>query len=78
MAEVGVGEGEGYTVNIPLDPGMLDADYGTYSAIILGHCPTVSPELIIVSAGFDSHHSDPLGFDGGVTAASGLPRMTAL
>ena len=77
MAEVGVGEGEGYTVNIPLEPGSLDADYGNIFRHLLGPIARqFRPELIIVSAGFDSHHSDPLGSMR--VTEQGFARMTAL
>lgn len=60
--EVGEGEGKGYTANVPLPLGCGDSDYGN----ILRHlffplARAFSPELILVSAGFDPHQLDPLG-----------------
>jgi acetoin utilization deacetylase AcuC-like enzyme len=60
--EIGEGAGRGYTVNCPLSPGYGDADY----ANILRHCLrpialAYQPQLILVSAGFDIYHQDPLG-----------------
>jgi len=60
--ERGVREGEGYTINIPI-PAMTPAeDYlrlfeqGLESAM-----KDLSPDLVIISAGFDAHEADPLG-----------------
>lgn len=61
-SERGVREGEGYTLNIPV-PAMTPAeeylrmfDEGLESAL-----KNFSPDLLIISAGFDAHESDPLG-----------------
>jgi acetoin utilization deacetylase AcuC-like enzyme len=61
-SERGVREGEGYTLNIPL-PAMTPSeeylrmfDEGLESAL-----KNFSPDLVIISAGFDAHESDPLG-----------------
>ena len=60
--EVGVGPGTGYTVNCPLPPGQGDADYGAvFERLFLPLAREFRPELILVSAGFDSHRADPLG-----------------
>ncbi len=60
--EVGAGEGEGYTVNLPLPPGMGDADFlHLYQAVVEPLVDVYRPDLILVSAGFDTWHLDPLG-----------------
>ncbi len=62
MLEVGEGTGLGYTVNVPLNRGGGNGTYVTALRKIL--CPIAQfyhPELILVSAGFDIHHKDPLG-----------------
>jgi acetoin utilization deacetylase AcuC-like enzyme len=59
--ERGNGPGEGYTVNVPLPAGSGDMEYLQVMDDIV--CPAVrrfEPELILVSAGFDAHHDDPL------------------
>ncbi len=62
VAEVGQGEGVGYTVNIPLPAGCGDAEYRTiFSAVVIPVLRSYAPEMIIVSSGFDAHKRDPLG-----------------
>jgi len=73
--EIGEGAGKGYTVNCPLSPGCGDADY----ANILRHCLrpialAYQPQLILVSAGFDIYHRDPLG--GMAVTEKGFARLT--
>jgi len=60
--EVGAGAGAGFTVNVPLAAGAGDADYLLAQATVV--TPVVDafgPDLVLVSAGFDAHGSDPLG-----------------
>jgi acetoin utilization deacetylase AcuC-like enzyme len=62
LGETGSGEGEGYTVNVPLREGMGDAEYLKIFSEILG--PVIEqykPGFILVSAGFDTFFDDPLG-----------------
>ncbi len=62
FTESGRGAGEGYTVNLPLPKGYADAEYAALFETLLR--PVVlefGPGLILVSAGFDTHGSDPLG-----------------
>lgn len=62
VEETGEGEGEGLTVNVPLPPGVGDEGYGTvFEELLLPLGDAWKPELVLVSAGFDAHHSDPLG-----------------
>ena len=59
--ESGRGEGEGYTVNVPLEAGANDADYHrAYSAIVLPVLDGFAPQLTLISAGYDAHQLDPL------------------
>ncbi|HLK90326.1 MAG TPA: histone deacetylase [Polyangia bacterium] len=59
--EIGVGAGKGATVNCPLPGGQDDADYGAvFHDLFLPAGRAFSPDLIIVSAGFDAHARDPL------------------
>jgi acetoin utilization deacetylase AcuC-like enzyme len=60
--ESGAGEGEGFTVNVPLRPGKGDGDYVFIYRTILGRiAASFQPEFILVSAGFDIYAGDPLG-----------------
>jgi acetoin utilization deacetylase AcuC-like enzyme len=61
LEDIGAGAGEGYTVNIPLPPDHGDANFaGLYQEILWPLAERYQPQLIIVSAGFDAHWSDPL------------------
>ncbi len=60
--DTGRGEGEGYTVNIPLPRELEDEEWLYIYREVLG--PMVrryAPQLILVDAGFDGHHDDPIG-----------------
>ena len=57
----GRGKGEGYTVNIPLPPGT--GDDGLLTAlreIALPILEAYSPQVLLISAGWDTHWQDPL------------------
>jgi acetoin utilization deacetylase AcuC-like enzyme len=59
--EVGIGDGRGFTVNVPLEAGALDDDYRVaFSEIVIPVVRQFAPDLLIVSAGFDAHEHDPL------------------
>lgn len=60
--EVGEGKGKGYTVNVPLPAGLGDGEYAKiYEEIYTPVAQRFSPDIVIVSAGFDAHYKDPLG-----------------
>ncbi len=60
--ETGRGAGRGYTVNVPLSPGLGDAQYARiFNEILTPVARQYKPELILVSAGFDIAMGDPLG-----------------
>ncbi|MDX1775813.1 MAG: histone deacetylase [Desulfobulbales bacterium] len=62
LSEVGSGEGEGYTVNVPLSGGQDDRAFaGIVKEIIVPVTRDFEPDFIIVSAGFDTYFGDPLG-----------------
>jgi acetoin utilization deacetylase AcuC-like enzyme len=60
--EVGVGKGEGFTLNVPLSGGQDDRVFGRIFREVLA--PVIRkyrPDVIMVSAGFDIYFGDPLG-----------------
>jgi acetoin utilization deacetylase AcuC-like enzyme len=60
--EVGDGEGRGFTVNIPMPGGFGDAEWlAAFHRVVEPIAHQFKPELVLVSAGFDAHASDPLG-----------------
>jgi acetoin utilization deacetylase AcuC-like enzyme len=59
--EVGLGPGRGYTLNLPLAPGAGDADcLEFFHTNFLPVAREFRPDFVLVSAGFDGHHKDPL------------------
>jgi acetoin utilization deacetylase AcuC-like enzyme len=61
LTECGEGEGEGFTVNIPLPPGSLDGDYAlAFEAVVEPIVAQYDPQAVLVSAGQDPHTDDPL------------------
>ncbi len=59
--EIGEGDGLGYNINIPLPPMTGDDLYmKLLDEIVAPILRQFKPELILVSAGFDTHRSDPL------------------
>jgi acetoin utilization deacetylase AcuC-like enzyme len=74
VEEIGAGEGKGYTINVPLPPGCGDDVYeSVFSKILMPVAREYKPELILVSAGFDSYYKDPLG--GMEVTEEGFARM---
>jgi len=62
LNEVGHGAGEGFSVNIPMPGGMGDADFAlAFAELAVPIADAFKPDLVVVSAGFDTHRSDPLG-----------------
>lgn len=60
--ETGYGEGEGYTLNIPLSHGFGSGDFlMLIERIIKPVTLAYKPDLIIISAGYDTYEHDPLG-----------------
>ncbi len=61
LEETGSGPGEGTNVNLPLPAGCGDAEYSdAWDLIIEPVVRRFSPQLILVSLGFDAHFADPL------------------
>lgn len=62
VEETGEGDGEGLTVNVPLPAGVGDEGYRTvFEEVLIPLGDAWRPEVVVVSAGFDAHHTDPLG-----------------
>lgn len=62
MDEVGEAEGLGYTVNVPLPYGTDDKVYlKAFKEIAFPVIKQYKPQFILVSTGFDNHHTDPVG-----------------
>jgi acetoin utilization deacetylase AcuC-like enzyme len=60
--EIGRGVGEGFTVNIPIPVGCGDREYlGIFEKILKPVALEFNPQMILVSAGFDTYEGDPLG-----------------
>ena len=76
FTETGLGAGEGYTINLPIPKGYGDAEYTSiFECLLAPVAERFAPELILVSAGFDTHKDDPMG--GMRMTASGFAGMTA-
>jgi acetoin utilization deacetylase AcuC-like enzyme len=62
FGEIGRGDGQGFTVNIPLEVGAVDEDYRVvFTDIVIPVLSQFRPGLVLISAGFDAHERDPLG-----------------
>jgi len=60
--ETGTGDGLGTTRNVPVPFGISRADYQSRVRRELeDFAARIKPELVLVSAGFDSHREDPIG-----------------
>jgi acetoin utilization deacetylase AcuC-like enzyme len=60
--ETGLGRGSGFTVNVPVKARTPALDQKRmFDATLEGMSSRFKPDLIIISAGFDSHRGDPLG-----------------
>jgi acetoin utilization deacetylase AcuC-like enzyme len=60
--EIGEGDAAGFTVNVPLEGGATDDDYHVaFDEIVVPVVGAFTPDVVLVSAGFDAHERDPLG-----------------
>jgi len=60
--EAGKGEGEGYTINIPIPRTLKDEDFFyLYQEVAGAVIRAYRPQLVLVGAGFDAHKEDPVG-----------------
>jgi len=76
-AEAGRGEGSGFTLNAPMEAGAGDDDYRrVFGETLAPRVLEFRPDLILISAGFDAHRSDPLG--GMSLTEPGYERLTEM
>jgi len=77
LDEVGTGPGEGFTVNVPLPAGCGDGEFNAvFEQLLRPVAKKFKPELVMVSAGFDQYHLDPLG--GMRLTEAGVGRLATL
>ncbi|MGH2920037.1 MAG: histone deacetylase family protein [Solirubrobacteraceae bacterium] len=75
-ADVGRGRGEGYTVNLPVPGGSGDAVWTSLlEHVVRPVGRAYTPDLVLLSAGFDAHADDPLA--GCVVTDDGYRAMAA-
>jgi acetoin utilization deacetylase AcuC-like enzyme len=61
LSDVGSGEGEGYTINLPVPAGSEEELWlSLLEHVVLPAAVAFEPDLVLVSAGFDAHRDDPL------------------
>ena len=61
LRDVGSGDGEGFTVNLPVPPGAGESVWlSLVQHVVTPVLREFEPSLILVSAGFDGHRADPL------------------
>jgi acetoin utilization deacetylase AcuC-like enzyme len=60
--ETGGGKGLGTTMNLPIEWGTPRQEYlSRFERELSAFAHQVRPQLILLSAGFDAHHEDPIG-----------------
>ncbi len=61
VSEIGEGEGEGYSVNLPLSPYTGDDVYlWAFREIVPALLDAYQPDFVCTQLGVDTHHQDPL------------------
>ncbi|MFQ5579598.1 MAG: histone deacetylase [Nitrospiria bacterium] len=75
--ERGENEGEGFTVNSPLDSGAGDLEiHSAFEKQLIPAVKVFDPDFVLISAGFDAHQDDPLaGLEVTETGFAELTRM---
>jgi len=59
IEQIGSGKGKGYTINVPVPGGTADADYAyIFDRFVIPKATKFEPELVVISAGQDSHRDD--------------------
>jgi acetoin utilization deacetylase AcuC-like enzyme len=61
LGDVGSGEGEGFTINLPVPAGSEGELWlSLLEHVVLPAASAFAPQLVLISAGFDAHVRDPL------------------
>jgi acetoin utilization deacetylase AcuC-like enzyme len=61
LADCGSGEGEGFTINLPVPAGSGEETWlSLVQHLVLPAARAFRPDLVLVSAGYDAHRDDPL------------------
>lgn len=75
--DIGRGDGEGLTINVPLPAGTGDKGlYEAFDSILIPAARSYAPDLVVLSAGFDAHGLDPVG--GMQATTDGFARLATL
>ena len=75
--ETGTGEGNNYTINVPLPIGSGDDDFlREFKEKLEPAALAFSPDFVLISAGFDAHKDDLLG--GMRLTAEGFAQLTQI
>jgi acetoin utilization deacetylase AcuC-like enzyme len=57
----GTGDGEGYTINLPVSPGAGSEEFrALVQHVVAPVARAYQPQLLAISAGYDAHRDDPL------------------
>ena len=65
VGELGVGKGEGYSVNVPLPPAADDEIFlWAFNEVIPPLVEAFRPDILVTQLGIDSHKTDPLSHVG--------------
>ncbi len=76
-SETGTGPGRGTTRNVPLPAGAGDdALLDAFHNFLTPAATDFRPDLLLISAGYDAHHRDPLG--GMTVTTDGFARLTKI
>jgi acetoin utilization deacetylase AcuC-like enzyme len=61
LTDIGSGDGEGYSINLPVPPGSGDDVWlSLVEHVVVPIARAFEPQLVLISAGFDAHRDDPL------------------
>jgi acetoin utilization deacetylase AcuC-like enzyme len=62
LSDVGSGDGEGFSINLPAPSGSGPAEWlSLVEHVVVPAARAFKPQLVLISAGFDAHRDDPLG-----------------
>jgi acetoin utilization deacetylase AcuC-like enzyme len=77
LDDVGSGEGEGYSINLPVPGGTgEDVFLSLVAHVVAPVALRFRPSLVLISAGYDAHRADPVG--GCTLATSSFGELTLL